>query len=254
MRSSKALLAAVAALALVPAVARAADYHPEDEPPFGGRVAPELVEPGNLHVAPPGFRLTPQAAKRIAGQAVGGDRVVKAYTRGPGVWQVSLGEPERVRVFVDDSTGKVIEHWTGTQVGSELARGYKDAVGWEVPAVWFFLPLCLLFLAPFIDLRRPLRLLHLDLLVLLGFGVSLFFFERGNIDASVPLVYPVLGYLFGRLAYSGFRPTYSPGKAAPAHLAEAAGGRHRGAGRPARLHGGRVQEGDRRRAGGGDGG
>jgi hypothetical protein len=69
--------------------------------------------------------------------------------------------------------------------------------------VW--LPLCLLFLAPFIDPRRPLRMLHLDLLVLLGFGVSHFFFNRGEIGVSVPLVVPVLLYLLARLLWIGFR-------------------------------------------------
>ena len=65
------------------------------------------------------------------------------------------------------------------------------------PAVneaWVWIPLCLLFVLPFFDPRRPFRLLHLDLLVLLGLGVSLFFFNRGEITASVPLVYPVLAY------------------------------------------------------------
>ena len=52
---------------------------------------------------------------------------------------------------------------------------------------------------PFVDVRRPFRLLHLDLLVLLAFGVSHVFFNRGDIGASVPLVYPVLLYLLGRL-------------------------------------------------------
>ena len=31
--------------------------------------------------------------------------------------------------------------------------------------------------------------------MLLGLGVSLFFFNRGEITASVPLTYPVLGYV-----------------------------------------------------------
>ena len=61
-----------------------------------------------------------------------------------------------------------------------------------------WLPLCLLFLAPFFDPRRPLRLVHLDLLVLLGLGISLFFFNRAEITASVALTYPVLGYFLLR--------------------------------------------------------
>jgi hypothetical protein len=63
-----------------------------------------------------------------------------------------------------------------------------------------------MFLAPFVDPRRPFRLLHLDLLMLLGFGVSHVFFNRGEIDTSVPLVYPVLLYLLARMLWAGFRP------------------------------------------------
>ena len=51
--------------------------------------------------------------------------------------------------------------------------------------------MCVLFLAPFVSLRRPWRMLHLDLLVLVaGFSVSLAFFNAGRIGVSVPLVYP----------------------------------------------------------------
>ena len=42
--------------------------------------------------------------------------------------------------------------------------------------------------------------------MLLGFGVSHVFFNRGEIDTSVPLVYPVLLYLLARLLWIGFRP------------------------------------------------
>ena len=75
--------------------------------------------------------------------------------------------------------------WTGTQVDTKLARGYDGAVAGDVNAWWFWLPLCVLFLAPFVDPRRPLRLLHLDLLALLGFSVSLFFFNQAEIGLSV---------------------------------------------------------------------
>ncbi len=53
----------------------------------------------------------------------------------------------------------------------------------------------LAFFVPFFDWRRPFRMLHLDLLVLLGFSLSHVFFNRGEISTSVPLVYPVLVYL-----------------------------------------------------------
>jgi hypothetical protein len=59
---------------------------------------------------------------------------------------------------------------------------------------------------------------HLDLAVLLAFGVSNYFFNNGNIGVSVPLVYPVLAYLLVRMLWIGFRgrgaglrPTLSTG-------------------------------------------
>ena len=64
-----------------------------------------------------------------------------------------------------------------------MARGYEGAFGRKLNAPYVWIPLCLLFLAPFVDLRRPFRLLHLDLLVLLSFGVSHVFFNRGEIGA-----------------------------------------------------------------------
>jgi hypothetical protein len=41
--------------------------------------------------------------------------------------------------------------------------------------------------------------------VLLGFGLSHFFFNRAEIGLSVPLVYPVLAYLLGRSLWIGLR-------------------------------------------------
>ena len=80
-----------------------------------------------------------------------------------------------------------------------MARGLPGAFGRKVnsPAVW--IPLMLAFFVPFFDWRRPFRLLHLDLLVLLAFSVSHVFFNRGEIFTSVPLVYPVLVYLLVRM-------------------------------------------------------
>ena len=84
-----------------------------------------------------------------------------------------------------------------------MARGYEGAFGRKLNSPWVWIPLCVLFLAPFLDPRRPFRMLHLDLLVLLGFGVSHVFFNRGEIGLSVPLVYPVLRYLLARLLWPG---------------------------------------------------
>ena len=62
-----------------------------------------------------------------------------------------------------------LEVWTGYQVAWPMARGYPGAFGRKVNAPYVWIPLCVLFLLPFFDWRRPFRLLHLDLLVLLGF-------------------------------------------------------------------------------------
>ena len=107
------------------------------------------------------------------------------------------------RCGIDDRSGAVLEQWTGHQVAWTMARGYEGAFGRKLDAPYVWLPLCLLFLVPFVDPRRPFRLLHLDLLVLLAFGVSHVFFNRGEIGVSVPLVYPVLAYLLVRMLVGG---------------------------------------------------
>ena len=84
------------------------------------------------------------------------------------------------------------ESWTGYQVAWKMARGYSGAFGHKLNAPYVFLPLCALFLIGLLDWRRPWRVANLDLLVLLGFGVSHFFFNRAEIGVSVPLAYPVL--------------------------------------------------------------
>jgi len=131
-----------------------------------------------------------------------------AYTKGIGRWQVSFFRDgdEVVQVQVDDSSGAVLEQWSGAQVAWTMARGYPGAFGRKLNAPWVWIPLCVLFLAPFVDVRRPFRLLHLDLLVLLAFGASHYFFNRGEIGVSAPLVYPVLVYLLARVLLAAFRP------------------------------------------------
>jgi hypothetical protein len=108
-------------------------------------------------------------------------------------------------VVVEDTTGRVVEAWTGPQVAWKMARGGEGSFGGKTllkPYVW--LGFCLVFLLGLGDLRRPLSMRNVDLLALLGFTVSLAFFDRGEIFRSVPLVYPVLAYLVGRGLWVGF--------------------------------------------------
>lgn len=115
------------------------------------------------------------------------------------------GREEAVQVQVDDRSGAIVEEWGGHQVAWTMARGYEGQFGRSLNAPWLWIALCVLFLAPFFDPRRPFRLLHLDLLVLLAFSASHFFFNRGDIGVSAPLAAPVLAYLLARLAVAGFR-------------------------------------------------
>ena len=186
---------------------------------------PELKAPDSFTRAPQGYRMSAKQVQRVAArdQKVRDERArhrdfdPSVYTRGPGRWQVSWFDrrDEVAQVHVDDATGAVLESWTGDQVAWTMARGYEGAFGRKLNSPWVWLPLCVLFLAPFVDPRRPLRLLHLDLLVLLAFGASHVFFNRGEIGLSVPLVYPVLLYLLVRLVLAGIRPRRGRGRLIP---------------------------------------
>jgi hypothetical protein len=190
-------------------------------PPAAG--AQELKLPPSQTEPPRSFERSAAEVKRIAARAekARAERGLRpsAYTRGAGRWQVSFfrGGKEVVQVQVDDRSGRILEQWSGDQVAWRMARGYPGAFGRKLNAPYVWLPLCLLFLLPFVDFRRPLRLLHLDLLVLLGFGASHVFFNRGEIETSVPLVYPVLLYLLARVLLAGFRPRGRAGRLVP-HL------------------------------------
>ena len=162
--------------------------------------------------APVGYRLTAAQVERIAARVGKVQDVVRRhrgsypaeYTKGPGRWQVSWFSPggkEIAQVYVDDGTGTVTEAWTGFQVAWSMARGYPGAFGRRVNAWYVWLPLCLLFVVPFLPRRRRPSLLHLDLLTLLGFSVSLAFFNHARIGLSVPLAYPCLLYLLVRMLF-----------------------------------------------------
>jgi hypothetical protein len=120
------------------------------------------------------------------------------------VWAGAAGEVATGKV--DDTSGAVSEAWTGPQVAWKMARGLPGAFGGkEINSAPVWLGFCALFFLGLADLRRPFSLRNLDLLVLLSFTVSLWFFNRGDIFTSVPLAYPPLLYLLGRMAWSGWR-------------------------------------------------
>ena len=137
------------------------------------------------------------------------DLVTQNFRRSGSKLELVYASPRARRdlaaISVDLAKGEATGEWTGDRIAWTLARGRDGPFGGATTARWWFwVPLGLLFLAPFVDPRRPLRLLHLDLLALLAFGVSHVLFNHGNLDASVPLVYPVLGYLLVRMLLAGF--------------------------------------------------
>jgi hypothetical protein len=126
------------------------------------------------------------------------------------VWSGRAGEIATGRV--DDLTGKVTEAWTGPQVAWMMARGQSGAFGGkEINSLPVWLAFCGVFLLGLADLRRPLSLRNLDLLALLSFSVSLWFFNHGEIFTSVPLIYPGLVYLIARSVVVGIRGRAAPG-------------------------------------------
>jgi hypothetical protein len=224
-----AIACAVVALALLagrqPAFAAEAAGQPAP-PPRNGQTAPDARHDLRQDLPP----VSPERATRIA------DRTPEVREQrgrhpnltardvilfgGSGDWGIRYqdgSDPTKLaEVTVDGHTGEVIEAWQGIQADWVMARGHDGYFGERFESWYIWLPLCALFLFPFFDPRRPFRMLHLDLLVLVaGFGISHFFFNQGEIGTSVPIVYPVLAYFLARMLVAAFRPRRSAGPLVP---------------------------------------
>jgi hypothetical protein len=144
----------------------------------------------------------------------------EVFLKGPKDWQVSWFTPgtgearkEVAQVKVSDATGKIIEAYNGPQVAWTMARGYTGAFGRKVNSPWVWIPLSVLFIAPFLSLRRRPGMLELDLLALVAFGVSVAYFNDADIDASVPIATGLLFYVLLRMLWIGYRRTPDDGAA-----------------------------------------
>jgi hypothetical protein len=191
-RRAAALIALLLALALL-------------APTTAGAAKDEKPAPGDITSA----EATQAAAKdpKVAAETHVHPDLIPSPTFNNERWEVGWfeGEHEYALVMVDPKTGEVTESWTGYQVAWEMARGYSGEFAHSLNSPFIWVPLCLFFLIGLTDWRRLRRIANLDLLVLLGFGVSHFFFNRGEIGVSVPLAYPVLVYLLARCLWIGFR-------------------------------------------------
>jgi hypothetical protein len=177
-----------------------------------------LTRVQNLTGTPPGHRLVGQQALRLAAANKKVKEALKDYPtakpevflKGPNDWQVSWFTPgtgdarkEVAQVKINDRSAKIVEAWNGPQVAWTMARGYPGAFGRKVNSPWVWIPLTVLFLAPF--LRGRPRMLHLDLAALAAFGISVAFFNDANLDASVPISAVLLLYLLIRMLALGYR-------------------------------------------------
>ncbi len=128
------------------------------------------------------------------------------------VWSGKAGEIATGKV--DDGTAAVAEAWTGPQVAWRMARGYTGAFGGaKINSYPVWLGLCAVFLLGLVDWRRLLSVRNADLLVLLSFSVSLWFFNHGHVFAAMSLAYPPLAWVLLRCIWIARRDTPSRGAA-----------------------------------------
>jgi hypothetical protein len=138
-------------------------------------------------------------------------------TYAQGVWTVNVWSGKAGEIAtgkVDDASGAITEAWTGPQVAWKMARGYTGAFGGaKINTTWVWLSFCALFLLGLIDWRRLLSVRNVDLLVLLSFSVSLWFFNHGDVFTAMSLAYPPLGWLLLRCVWIARSDRPSPGAA-----------------------------------------
>jgi uncharacterized membrane protein (UPF0136 family) len=191
MKRALVLAALLLALAATPAQA---ETKAESVPPANGTTQLQATKAADE---------SPAAEKE---RSENGD-VSSTTTFQEGHWQVAYFADDRevAVVYVDAHHPEVSEEWTGFQVAWKMARGYSGAFGHSLNSPFVFVPLCLIFLIGLFDWRRWRRAANLDLVFLLGFTASNFFFNRADIGVSVPLQYPPLVYLLCRALWIGFR-------------------------------------------------
>lgn len=180
--------------------------------PAGSTAGTEL--PASLPEKPADYLIGPRRALRIAdtdptviAERAGRGKLTAGVEAEPvGNWEVGYfdrGE-KVILVLVDGSTGEILESWTGVQVAWPMARGREGQFGHILNAPFVWIPMAAIFFLGLVDWRRPTRIAHLDLLVLLSFGLSQALFNEAEIGASVALYYPPLLYLLARMLWVGF--------------------------------------------------
>ncbi len=179
-----------------------------------GFTQPPITIPKDLPDTPPGYSVDASAAidAAIRDPVVAeareryGEVTAIPEAKG-GVWEIAYSaDGDRVAlIIVDRVRGEVVQAWTGAQVAWPMARGNEGQFGHILNAPYVWIPLSAIFFLGLFDLRRMRRIVHLDLLVLLSFGISHIYFNNAQIGVSTLLVYPPLLYLLARMLWIGFR-------------------------------------------------
>ena len=219
------LLAALACgLALAPAAHAATTPSTVTGPVYDGKG--HLVQ---TPVAPPpgSARLTEKQALALAERdpkirdwlsryPVKGRVDEETYDKTSGQWTVKIWRDpagEIVQATVDDASGAVLTAYTGPQVAWKMGRGSPGAFGGvKINNPWLWGALCVVFFLGLADLRRPLSLRNLDLVMLLSPTASLWFFNHGDVFTAVPLFYPALVWVIARGIQIGFTGRGSPSR------------------------------------------
>ena len=200
MRLGAALLCA---LVLIPAAAAAAPTQPV------GDASDHLIQAPLAH-AKQAPRLDAKQATAIFLAAPRVEDWLDRYPPKPtteatlkdGVWTVRVWSGKAGEIAegtVDDATSRVTDAKTGPQVAWGMARGNDGAFGGtKINSLPVWLGFCAAFLLGLVDWRRLASLRNLDLLVLLSFSVSLWYFNDAQVFQSTLLVYPPLVYLLVR--------------------------------------------------------
>jgi hypothetical protein len=172
-----------------------------------------------LTVAPPGFSTTALQAMHAAEAT----RTMQALHRRQHPLTVVPLDFDGHRWMVDfyyqghlvaeaavTSAGRVTGVYTGPLAFAVYARGHFLPL-FDSP--WVVGVFSVLFLLPFVALRRLWRLATLDALAVLSFLASYGLFNSVHLEAGVWLAYPPLLYLAGRMAWIGFGKARAAGPA-----------------------------------------
>jgi hypothetical protein len=168
--------------------------------------------PADAQAVPPGFRTSAEQAFQAAERT----RAVRDATRrvgrlragvfydDHGLWHLQYAAAGRggdqAEIEVDGKTAKVVHVWTGARL-SNLARGAYSRLAHDAGAsLLVLLVLGSLFALPFVDPRRPLRRVHIDIALLLAFLVPFAMWRAQSLKAAYVLVFVLLLAVVARFA------------------------------------------------------